>query len=354
MAANSVSLLHNIALILLVLSCINLLFPVKDNNQSNDSAGNSKSYRDRLKSAAMLITAALLFWIVCSRKVLAIGLISLSVIVMIGFSICFSLVRVWYITKSMADRQFDPTDNNALGLLGIFLGLLGTACFTESVYTDIRNHLIGGMGDVLVCFILVALYAFYLFLVVTQAIRPLKYVSQIVGTILGKAHVKCLHFRKMIVRRTPSNWDRPVFSEGLNNKQNRMSGWKKPFIQFVWLVVLAVDVIVYVIQFVAEYFVWMPLICGCAIFEILANAIGSVLNKIYVISDYRVAVISFRIAIVASFLLVVTMNRVYGIVNSENVTAVLEFVSSVVIIPVLFDWLLEAFRTKESNRIESN
>lgn len=64
-------------------------------------------------------------------------------------------------------------------------------------------------------------------------------------------------------------------------------------------------------------------------------------NRILLLSDKTVVAISFRFAIILGFGLTVALNRYAPFFrNQEESTAVLEFLSSTIIIPVILEWIL--------------
>lgn len=76
------------------------------------------------------------------------------------------------------------------------------------------------------------------------------------------------------------------------------------------------------------------------IYRIIKRTVKKLLRMILNLSDKKIVAISFRIAIIAALVVVVIMNRYHTIVkNVEDSTAVLEFVASSIIIPVVFEWI---------------
>lgn len=102
-----------------------------------------------------------------------------------------------------------------------------------------------------------------------------------------------------------------------------------------------------------------------AIFSIIRSTIGylfllmslflktmiRIINWISQLSDKRIVALSFRIAFILALTIVVIMNRYQPFLkNYEESTAVLEFVASSIIIPMIFEWIY-SIRQQEKNSI---
>lgn len=87
---------------------------------------------------------------------------------------------------------------------------------------------------------------------------------------------------------------------------------------------------------------------------VLARMIKKTLNRIsnwiLGLSDKRIVAISFRIGIILALVLVVILNRYEPIfkIGDAN-TAILEFVASAIIIPVVFEWI-NSIKSNKTNR----
>lgn len=74
--------------------------------------------------------------------------------------------------------------------------------------------------------------------------------------------------------------------------------------------------------------------------RMVKKTVNRISNWILGLSDRRVVVISFRIALIMALMCIVILNRYQSIFKMEDAsTAVLEFVASAIIIPVVFEWI---------------
>ena len=68
-------------------------------------------------------------------------------------------------------------------------------------------------------------------------------------------------------------------------------------------------------------------------------------------SDRRLVAISSRIAVILTFSTLVIVNRIAPFFkNIESSTAILEFIASAIIIPVVFEWISSANAIKSSSK----
>jgi len=76
------------------------------------------------------------------------------------------------------------------------------------------------------------------------------------------------------------------------------------------------------------------------IYRLVSKAIKKVIHYIVDLSGKKIIAISFRVAIIAALVITVIANRYETFVEDiENSTAVLEFVASSIVIPVVFEWI---------------
>lgn len=83
------------------------------------------------------------------------------------------------------------------------------------------------------------------------------------------------------------------------------------------------------------------------ILKLIKRTIGKVTVWINNLSDRRLVAISFRVALIATLVIIVITNRYTPLLREyETSTAVLEFIASAVLIPVVFEWI-SSTRKKE-------
>lgn len=141
---------------------------------------------------------------------------------------------------------------------------------------------------------------------------------------------------------------RTTWSEKLLNNQKRAGSWRK-YLWFISLIIMIpIDIALYLVSYVCLFLLWIPLLSLIAIIGILGKCFLGIVRWIDCLSVRRVIVISFRIAIIAALLLLVALNE-YGIFcTSKETTAVVEFIASVLIIPIVFEWVHSALKKHEN------
>ena len=117
------------------------------------------------------------------------------------------------------------------------------------------------------------------------------------------------------------------------------------------IVAIIMDIVIFLFNVVCSFVIssigYIIIIC-----RILKRACKKVINAIFKLSDKKIVAVSFRIAIIAALVITVIINRYDVFVkNVEESTAVLEFVASSIIIPVVFEWINSG---RKSTEIEKN
>lgn len=96
------------------------------------------------------------------------------------------------------------------------------------------------------------------------------------------------------------------------------------------------------------WFVYIPLACIVIVVIMAYSLCVRTARRIGEISKRRASSVAFRIAVISAIFIVVVLNRRELIIYSEDATALLEFISSVVVIPLVFEWIHSAFPEKNS------
>lgn len=88
--------------------------------------------------------------------------------------------------------------------------------------------------------------------------------------------------------------------------------------------------------------------------RMLRKALNKILNWLLNLSDKKVIAISFRISLIMALVFTVVFNRYQPIFRvQESSTAVLEFIASAIIIPIIFEWI-NSFKNNHVNNTEDS
>lgn len=121
----------------------------------------------------------------------------------------------------------------------------------------------------------------------------------------------------------------------------------KPLLWVLVVPAVAVDIIRNIFMLscqIIAFIVW----CGILIFKQICEIANKIRAWIISLSDSSVIAISFRVAIILGFGGTVVLNNYQPFLhNQEQSGVVLEFISSVLIIPVILEWFLSRKRVKK-------
>ena len=137
----------------------------------------------------------------------------------------------------------------------------------------------------------------------------------------------------------------------VNIIKKRKSNSSKIFYLLTILVFL--DVIVLLGYFVYRFIINILFLIVLIIYRV-AMLIRKITLVILGLSHRKVLIIVFRLAFIFSIIFLVLFNRIDSIVKiNESSTAVLEFISSSILIPILLSWILE-LKNKQINNKKDN
>lgn len=348
-------LLRYLTLALLVVSAYNGLFPqMMEKETTNYSKNKKKSYNEKLQLAALV---ALLFVILCiliCKSTFAIALLSVpgSFICVLGIVAAVETVRE--ITISKGNNELSTKENNALTLTGLFLGMISMFCINGTEIKERVYYLDGPIGDLGKCIILIAAYSSMIFLVVALSIKPLRDMGKCVQYFSNKLAQRYFLFVEKVKMWIPPRNRKKILSEKYWIMAQKEKGWKCITIYLLFSLMVVFDVGMYLFQYIVGFLLLMPFFCVCFFVLLLGRRIMRMVNSLMSVSNRRATIISFRLSIIAGFLIVVIANRIDPIVSHEEITTILEFISSVVIVPVFLEWLIEALHREKSINNKNN
>ena len=94
--------------------------------------------------------------------------------------------------------------------------------------------------------------------------------------------------------------------------------------------------------------------CVCLLFRMINKSLNKLINWLLDLSDKKVISISFRISLIMALVCTVVFNRYQPIFRiQESSTAVLEFIASAIIIPIIFEWI-NYFKNNHVNNTEDS
>lgn len=243
------------------------------------------------------------------------------------------------IIKDTASRKLTFSEKNALTILASLFFLCNPTKLLDTFTSWGSKYFNSYSLDFCTCLIYLVVFFFILFGSVSFFQTPL--------SLLATGYMR-------LVTRIPVGF-KQKYLRAIQDKDLhvRTKFWCVSFVAFakkrtkLWrlLLLLCVPLVVS-----ADFLVTLLAYCREVVREILVSILRvlhqlvKLLNKLFdgIIncSDRRIVAMSFRVATVASIASIVIINRIDPIfVHTEESTAILEFIASAVVIPVIYSWI---------------
>lgn len=301
-----------------------------------------------MQISASLILAAIFLYLSIRHFVLVIAIITIPGLIIYFLIIIFTLATTWKVIRSGERTQLKSLETNSLTFLGMifsFLGIVRSAHF-DAIYLE-------STASIIHVSILALEYSAYLFFIISPAFLLISDCCRVLIWCASKLSTKYRkleeHIRKYALPHTRKC--------GLSVKLTTIFCAKRKWTRWFYILPMSLsftlDVLAYLVQYVCIIVFWIPLFCLIESFRLICSFILAIARRLCAFSNRRITVIAFRLSIAIAMLLVVIMNRFGFIATTEATTAVLEFVASVLIIPIVLGWIQEALpnnkNTEQSN-----
>ncbi len=237
-----------------------------------------------------------------------------------------------------------------IGFMAFFVDCLN---YTEKIIVkvaEIKQHF---MHDLLLTIVVVTAILIYLFLIIILSPIATDYVISFIRLIYRKSKAEKLkekYWRFLEKKKLQKTKFLLIWL--LDKSENCFFVFKLLIYLFIPLGV-TIDILIFAFSLVKEIvkmtFKHLLLFVGY-----IAITFVKMLKKIAHLSEKRMIGIFLRIAPIISLLIVVTINRYTRIfLYNEESTAILEFVASTIIIPIVFEWIYSA-NNKRNERITAD
>lgn len=204
------------------------------------------------------------------------------------------------------------------------------------------------ISDIMIVVLYVSLLFIYTFFICALIPTPLFYsimlLIRINEYLPGKKKVKL--FGDFLVERI----DKPI-------KRKSVLIWEFEYIREKSIYIRWIRYLLIPFAFLADIIVMFVLIVISMIISSLGYIVSLIrlfkktvkrlIQWILTLSDKRIVAVSFRIALISAFACTVILNRYQAFLKrNEETTAVLEFIASSIIIPLIFEWINSARQQK--------
>lgn len=333
------------------LLCLVIYIAVRDSRASRKEKDQSrKSIRKyftsldlprKIEFISKLIFAGLFLYLYFAYFPIVLAILSIPGIIIYVLILILTVTTTWRVVTSGDRTQLEPLETNSLAFLGLILSLVGIVRSTNfnAMYLD-------GIASIGNIALLAIEYSAYLFFIFSLAFLLISDCCKLLIKCGMKLSIK-FHAVRACVRKNAF----PCTKEcGLSVKLARVFKSKHRWMK--WLCVLpmpltfTLDVLAYLIQYICIIVFWIPAFCLVESLRLVCSPILMVARRLCAFSNRRITVIAFRLSIAVAMLLVVIMNRFGYITTTDATTSVLEFVASVLIIPIVLGWIQEVLPNK--------
>lgn len=259
------------------------------------------------------------------------------------------------VVKSGDTGMLSFKERTAINTLAYVLWFLGLCQIFEKAIEKIASCSNAYLSDVIIVLIYVVAFYFYIFFIC----------SLLPGIIFS-----AIKFLKKIYEVLPCKTKIKSWGDLWIDKIDKPIGWKSVLI-WQWKTIGEWKFIVRWVRYLLlpiTFILDIILLCVNALVSFMDSAVGYIFvlarmikktlnrisNWILGLSDKRIVAVSFRIGIILALSFVVILNRYQPIfrIRVAN-TAILEFVASAIIIPVVFEWISSIKCNKASSENKS-
>ncbi len=238
-------------------------------------------------------------------------------------------------------KELTRDEEKGLGSIGTIIGgWIAYAPVETWLKEDRKTPNLSWRTDIQECGLIILIYAICIFFLVALAIRPIKDIAKIVAWCMSKLYLtmQCIMGKIGVVYSTEKENSRTV---ELYFRKTQNHGWRKIANYIAFYVSVCWDTTWYVVKYMLMVLL-TPLLLGVLVVRDFLECGKRISKKMIELPGRKVTILSLKISIIAAMLIVVIQNRLYHIVSSEDATAILEFIASVIIIPILFEWISSA------------
>ncbi len=297
----------------------------------------------KIEYVSKLIFAGLFLYLYFAYFPIVIAILSIPGIIIYVLIPILTVTTTWRVVTSGGRTQLEPLETNSLAFLGLMLSFVGIARSTKfnAIYLD-STASIGNIA------MLAVEYSAYLFFIFSLAFLLISDCCRLLIRCGSKLSIKFHTIRDQVRKNAFPRTRECGISAKLVMAFRAKSRWTK------WLSILPIplafvlDVLAYLFQYICIIVFWIPLFCVIESLRLICSFILAIARWLCACSNRRIIVISFRSSIAVAMLLIVIMNRFDYITTTDATTSVLEFVASVLIIPIVLGWIQEALPNNKS------
>ena len=264
----------------------------------------------------------------------------------------FTYLSIGIIKKVIQSEQTDklsPKEHSAIGILAyalLFLCIYNVPTKLMDIVANLENIIV---SDCLYILFYILFLFLYLFLSCALLPIPLAYFSKLMNKLntLIQNRVNPQRIGDYFIKKIDKHSNKqPLLFKVISTTTSkcillRIAAWG------ISPLLLTLDVLLFIITTLWS-FLLISIGYTFLLFRMVNRTIGKFISWLNRLSDRRLVSISFRVALIIALTTTVITNRYVPIFKAyESSTAVLEFVASAILIPVVFEWI-NLFKDKQS------
>lgn len=228
-----------------------------------------------------------------------------------------------------------------------FLDMLKVPTKLMKLIKSIENVIFSDFFYIVVYLLLLFLYIFLTCALLSQ---PLMFLSKIIiklNTFIGEK-TKLFSIGDFFIKRIDkNNIKQPLLVKIITKYQNMIL---RAIVWFFSPLLILLDVCLTLFRAMGSLLI-QSIGYVFILLRMIKRTVGKIMTWINNLSDSHLVATSFRFALIATLTLTVITNRYSPILREyEKSTGVLEFVSSAILIPVIFEWIASARNIRTTNK----
>lgn len=303
---------------------------------------------ENMVEGAILITTALVFLVLIFLLLLKIKnrhwiirIITIPVYLEQFIIIYQSIGIIQQVVKSNDNKKLTFKELTAINTLAYLIWFLKIQIIFEKIIKRIYNTSYIYLADMLVAFSYILIFSLYIFFICAISseltIIVLNITKNICDKLPWKAKIQNLEYY----------WINKI-GENITFKSTLILQWnfiekQNKHIRWIRYLLLPITFILDVIIMLGSIAISL-IICSIGyiflLIKMLKRTLIKLANWLLNLSDKRIIAISFRLSIIMALVCIVILNRYQPIFKiQESSTAILEFIASAIIIPIVFEWI---------------
>lgn len=324
-------------------------------NTAQDNESNTNDWKEKVKSITLLASIVIFVTVIIVIMIKARHLYWLIIIMGVPIYLEWiagtyqSFVIIGGVVKASASGKLSTKERAAISVLAYALCIFGDLSIFEDFIEKIYDYTNVYLSDMLVALIYILIFYLYIFfscaLFYSLTITLINILKSIYDKLLWKDKIK------IIGNYWVSKIDKPMTTKSvliaaweIISKWDQSINWIRylllPILFVMDIIIMFIVVLVSMINSSIGY-IWI-------LVRMVKKTISKLVRWLLNLSDKRIVAISFRIAFIMALICIVILNRYQPIFKEQEAsTAILEFLASAIIIPIVFEWINSIRNKKE-------